>query len=155
MSKEEKSQKTILLATDFSQSSTGATAFALELARTMEAELYLVHGIEPIAGAEEGDDGDFDEFFEELVRKSEKELEKLVARAQSEGVTARFHIEIGERWKTVVTQAEEIEADLVVLGRRMYRDQRDVSLGTTSQRVFFGSNRPVLVVPRGESEEGV
>ena len=153
MSREKKAGKTLLLATDFSQSSTGATKFAFELAGCMGAELYLVHGIEPIAGAEDGGDGDFDEFFEELAKKSKKELEKLVSRAEEEGITARFHIEIGQRWKIVLAQAEEAQADLVVLGRRMYREDQEVSLGTTSQRVFFGSNRPVLVVPREESEE--
>lgn len=153
MSEKKKDAKTILLATDFSQSSARATEYAFELAECMKAEVFLVHGIEPIAGAEEGEDGDFDEFFGELMKKSEGELEKLVAEAEERGVTARFHIEIGARWKIVLAQAEAEDVDLVILGRRHYGEDEEVSLGTTSQRVFFGSNRPVLVAPRAQNEE--
>ena len=140
----------ILLATDFSRWSTKAVDYCFHLARCFDAEVLMVHGIEPIsdnAVDEDADDGAFDEFFGELVEKSRDSLEDLVSRAESQGVTARFHIEIGERWRIIVDCAEEEDADLVVLGRRAYKDHQDLSLGTTSQRVYFGTHRPVLTVP--------
>lgn len=140
----------ILLATDFSQWSVQALEHALSMAQRFEAELFMVHGIEPLAAEamdDEDEDGNFDEFFEDLVKRSQAQLEGLLARAQEVGVRARFHIEIGQRWRIILEQARVEEADLIILGRRAYQDQEGVSLGTTSQRVYFGSDRPVLIVP--------
>ncbi len=140
----------VLLATDFSRWTTNAVEFAFDLARRFDAEVLMVHGIEPINDAavdEEEDDGGFEEFFGELVERSRRELEELVARAQDFEVAARFHIEIGQRWRIIVEQAEREDVDLIVMGRRAYRRQSEVTLGTTSQRVFFSSPRPVLTVP--------
>ena len=146
----------ILLATDFSRWTQDAMDFALELAKQFEAELLLVHAIEPVAdGAvdEEEEDGSFDEFFGDLMAKSQSALEALISRAANEGVAARSHIEIGQRWRIIVRLAETEEADLIVLGRRTYREQRDLALGTTSQRVYFSTNLPVLTVPASPVQE--
>ncbi len=146
----------ILLATDFSRWSSGAIEYAFEMGRCFDAEVLMVHGIEPISDAavdEEGDE-DFDEFFEELVEKSRSRLEEMVDEAERMDVKARFHIEIGQRWKIILNHAESEDVDLIVMGRRGNVDQTELSLGTTSQRVFFGTNRPVLTVPnRSEQTE--
>lgn len=146
----------ILLATDFSRWTTNAVDYAFEMARCFDAEVLMVHGIEPIAdGAvdDQDEDGDFDEFFGDLVDKSRRELEELVVRAEQEDVKARFHIEIGERWRIILDYAAQEEADIIVLGRRAQVDQQDFALGTTSQRVFFGTERPVLTVPSRREPE--
>lgn len=146
----------ILLATDFSRWTTKAVEFAFQLGRSFDAEVLLVHGIEPLADAavdDEDEDGHFDEFFGELTEKSKAKLEGLVAQAENQGVAARFHIEIGQRWRIITNYAEEYDVDLIILGRRTYKDHQDLSLGTTSQKVYFSSHRPVLTVP-AEPEEG-
>ncbi len=147
----------VLLATDFSRWTTKAVEFAFDIARSFDAEVLMVHGIEPIADAavdEEAEDGDFGEFFGELVERSRQKLEDLVARAEAQQVAARFHIEIGERWRIIIDQAEREEVDLIIMGRRAFDEQSELSLGTTSQRVFFGARRPVMTVPtEAESDE--
>ena len=140
----------MLLATDFSRWTENAVRFAFGMAQCFGAEVFMVHAIEPIAGAavdEEDEEGSFDDFFGDLTEKSRRGLEQLVAEAEAMGVSARFHIEIGERWRIIVEYAEKEDVDLIVLGRRTFKDQRDLSLGTTSQRVYFGTDRPVLTVP--------
>ena len=144
----------ILLATDFSQWTTKAVEFSIKFAECFDAEILMVHGIEPIADAavdEEDEDGNFDEFFGDLVERSRQRLEELVTVAEERGVTARFHIEIGERWRIILEHAEEEDVDLIVLGRRSFEMDKDVPLGTTSQQVYFRSRRPVFTVPSDES----
>lgn len=146
----------ILLATDFGQWSTGAVDKALSMARRYGAELFMVHGIEALAKEaidDDEEDGNFDEFFEELVKNSQDQLEALVARAEEAGVSARFHIEIGQRWRIILEQARIEEVDLIILGRRAYQEQDNLALGTTSQRVYFSSDRPVLIVPDERTDE--
>ncbi len=148
----------ILLATDFSRWTTRAVDFTFDMARCFNAEVLMVHGIEPIADAAldaEDEEGDFDEFFGELTERSRQKLENLVEQAEQMGVTARFHIEIGERWRIILEHADAEDVDLIVLGRRAYEQGEDVPLGTTSQRVFFGTQRPVMTVPTEGDEEVV
>ncbi len=146
----------ILLATDFSRWTARAVEFAFELGRCFDAEVLIVHGIEPIADAavdEDDEDGHFDDFFGELTEKSRANLEELVSQAEEQGVAARFHIEVGQRWRIINGYADEFDVDMIILGRRTYKDHLDLSMGTTSQKVYFSSHRPVLTVP-GEPEEG-
>lgn len=145
----------ILLATDFSRWTADAVSFSFEMARCFGAEILMIHGIEPIADAAveaEEEDGDFDEFFGELKARSRQRLEDLVEEAEALGVSARYHIEIGERWRIIMDYADAEDVDLIVLGRRTYDEARQVPLGTTSQRIFFGSRRPVLTVPTAADE---
>lgn len=148
----------ILLATDFSRWTSSAVEYAFEMARCFDAEVLMVHGIEPISDAavdEEEEGGNFDDFYEELVEKARDNLEDMVARAEQMDVKARFHIEIGQRWRLILDHADTEDVDLIVMGRRSRADQRDLSLGTTSQKVFFGTDRPVLTVPsRFEEQPG-
>lgn len=139
----------ILLATDFSRWTEYAVEFAFQLAGCFGAELLMVHAVEPIADAavDDTDDGEFEDFFGDLIDKSKRELETLVEEAERRKIGARFHIEIGERWRIIIDHAEQENVDLIVLGRRTYKDHRDLSLGTTSQRVYFSTDRPVLTVP--------
>ena len=134
----------ILLATDFSQWTARALDVAFSLAKSVGAEVCMVHGIEPIAGGEDASD---EEFFSELVERSRERLEALVQRAEAEGISARFHIEIGHRWKIILDLAEADDVDLIIMGRRAYKDHQEISLGTTSQKVYFGTRRSVMTVP--------
>lgn len=140
----------ILLATDFSRWTSGAVEYAFEMARCFDAEVLMIHGIEPISDNAVDDqehDEEFEQFFGDLVEQSRQKLEQLVELAEQRDVKARFHIEIGERWRIVLDQADAEDVDLIVLGRRSPDEQPDSPLGTTSQRVYFGSERPVLTVP--------
>lgn len=145
----------ILLACDFSRWTTKAVEYAFDMAGCFDAEVLMVHGIEPIADEavdEDAEDGDFEDFFGDLMDNSRRELEELVDEAEQRGVKARFHIEIGERWQIILQHAEQEDADMIVVGRRARGDSEDRTLGITSQRVYFGTDRPVLVVPMSDEE---
>ena len=153
--------KTVLLATDFSRWTTNAVEYAFGVARCFDAEVLMVHGIEPISDAavEDDDDGDdLGEFYGELSEKARDRLEELVEEADRRDVNARYHIEIGQRWRIVLDCAEEEDVDLIVVGRRAQIDHENLSLGTTSQRIYFGTDRPVMTVPSdpqsGEDDDG-
>jgi nucleotide-binding universal stress UspA family protein len=144
--------RTVLVASDFSDRSRLAEAHALALAEAFGASLLLVNAIEPIMGVDEGDvDADeFDEFYERLQERADSEIEKRLGEWEGRNVIVKHHVQIGHRWQVILEQAEAHDVDLVVLGRRTYAPDQKVVLGTTSQKVFFGSSRPVLFVP-GES----
>lgn len=147
--------QSIVVATDFSERSTKAEAYAFSMAERFGAALVFVHGIEPILGTED-DDGskEFEDFYERLRSKARGQLASRVERARSLGIQARAHVEVGPRWGIVLERAEVEDADLIIIGRRSYVDGGPVALGTTSQRVYFGSQRPVLIVPIEAGDQG-
>ncbi len=142
----------ILVASDFSDRSHPAEVHALALAEAFGASLLIVNAIEPIMGVDDGDvDADeFDEFYERLQERADTEIERRLTEWEERNVIVKHHVQIGHRWQVILEQAEANDVDLVVLGRRTYESDQKVVLGTTSQKVFFGSTRPVLFVP-GES----
>lgn len=138
----------ILLATDFSERSAKAEAYAVEMAIQSRAALHVVTAIEPIMGVEAGDEdaAEFKEFYDKLIRRAETELEARLGRWTSEHqMVVRHHIHLGHRWQVVVEASETHDVDLVVLGKRPL--SADMAFGTTSQKVFLACKRPVLFVP--------
>lgn len=139
---------TILLATDFGERTRQAEAYALALAERCDATLVVIHAIEPIMGVDDhvADEEDFDEFYDRLLVRADQEIDARSNAWGERNLTVKHHVQIGHRWQVILEQAEAHDAALVVLGRRSYVD-RPVPLGTTSQKVFFGSTRPVLFIP--------
>lgn len=139
----------VMLATDFGERSAAAERFALEMAVARGAALHIVNAIEPIMGVDESDDEaeEFEQFYEKLLKRADREVEKRISKWQSHNIIVRHHVQIGQRWRVVLDYAESANVDVLVLGRRSYRAGEKMSFGTTSQKVFFGSSRPVLFVP--------
>jgi nucleotide-binding universal stress UspA family protein len=141
--------RTILFASDFSELSTRAEAYTVELAKKLSASVEVMHAVEPIAGAD-GDD-ELDAFTAELRGRCEARLEEAVARLRTQDVEASSFLTTGAPWVAIVERAAEIGADLVVLGSHGLREAGRVYVGTTSHRVLFNTTVPVLVVrPEGD-----
>lgn len=140
--------QSIVVATDFSARSEKAELYASTLARKFGATLIFVHAIEAILSSNDDDGHDeFKDFYARLTRNARERLEERLREAHRRGIEARYHVEVGARWQIVLERAEVEEADLIVIGRRAYQERGNVPLGTTSQRVYFSSRRPVLIVP--------
>lgn len=139
----------ILLATDFGRRSVSAEQYALKLAERFDGKLLLVHAIEPIGDLEDEDEqaGELRDFYARLQDQAEQQMGERSAVYDDKGIVSEHHIEIGYRWRVILDIAEEQRVDLVVLGRRSYDERESISLGTTSQKVYFACNRPVLLVP--------
>lgn len=139
----------ILLATDFGRRSAAAEEHALRIAEAFDSRVMLVHAIEPIGDLadEEEQGGELRDFYARLEEQAEEQMRERSAEYDEQGIVSEHYIEIGYRWRVILDLAEEQQVDLVVLGRRSYTDRETISLGTTSQKVYFACNRPVLLVP--------
>ena len=142
--------ETVLVATDFGARSARAEAAAESMAASFDARLVLVHAIEPIEQDDEAHEGDdeVESFYQELQQKAERELQARVSDLDDRGILAEYYIAVGHAWQVILEQAEESEVDLIVTGRRQYKDRESITLGTTGQKIYFGTSRPVLLVPQ-------
>ncbi|MFK7752372.1 MAG: universal stress protein [Sedimentitalea sp.] len=70
---------------------------------------------------------------------------ELAASVQTAGVEAEMHVGMGTIYDQVITLAEKVDADLILIGAHR-PELRDYLLGSNAARLVRHSNRSVLVV---------
>jgi universal stress protein E len=134
--------KTILMATDFGPSSQAALQTAAGLARRFDAVLSLLHvagdpGLPHIASLRR-------DLGRKLLKPIVEELQSQQVRLQETGVYS------GAPSEQILNQAEELHADLIVIGTGEEMKKGHPVIGPIAQMVIERSSRPVLAVPAGE-----
>jgi nucleotide-binding universal stress UspA family protein len=88
------------------------------------------------------------EYFEEEGRRSLSEQTEYVADAG--GVVSESHLVMGAPVDAILDLADEVDADLIVVGSRGYGPLGRLVLGSVSEGVVHHATRPVLVLRGGE-----
>jgi nucleotide-binding universal stress UspA family protein len=145
----------ILLATDGSEEAELAALMAVDLADATDCELHVVHvGVVPIfLKSYPGTLGYERRLYEQIEEESRELLRKLSWRVKAAGGTvAGTHLRMGAVAMEIVALAEEIGADLIVMGSRGLGGVRRALMGSVSDSVVRHAHCPVLVV-RPEKEQ--
>lgn len=138
-----RSIRRILLATDLSAASEGATDQALQLARDLRAELLVVSVIDadsPLGGT--GAVVRMDQ------RRAAREVaaQGIVVKGRRAGVNVHFLVWEGEPGPAIVDAAVSEAADLVVVGTHGRSRVGRLVLGSVSDHVVRHAPCPVLIV---------
>jgi nucleotide-binding universal stress UspA family protein len=144
----------ILAATDFSDDSQNAIAYAEEVARKFSAEIVVLHVDQPLApvmvspdlGPAALDMGAMSRIAEEQRLLAQRELDKLVNRLREAGFKARSLLRVGAPFLEIIHAAQSENADLIVLGTHGRTGLAHVLLGSVAERVVQKSPCPVLTV---------
>jgi nucleotide-binding universal stress UspA family protein len=139
----------ILLATDGSEEAELAALRAVELADATDSELHVVHvGVVPIfLKSYPGTLGYYGKLHEQIEEVSRELLRKQSSRVQVAGGTvAGAHLRMGQVDLEIVALAEELGADLIVMGSRGLGGVRRALMGSVSDSVVRHAHCPVLVV---------
>jgi nucleotide-binding universal stress UspA family protein len=145
----------ILLATDGSEEADLAALRAVDLADATDSELHVVHvGVVPtFLKSYPGTLGYERRLYEEIEEISRELLRKQSWRVKAAGGTvAGAHLRMGEVAMEIVALAEELGADLIVMGSRGLGGVRRALMGSVSDSVVRHAHCPVLVV-RPEKEQ--
>src|SRR5215213_8089326 len=144
----------ILLATDGSEEAELAALRAVDLADATDSELHVVHvGVVPIfLKSYPGTLGYERRLYEQIEEVSRELLRKQTWRVKVTGGTvAGAHLRMGQVDLEIVALAEELQADLIVMGSRGLGGVRRALMGSVSDSVVRHAHCPVLVV-RPEKE---
>jgi nucleotide-binding universal stress UspA family protein len=144
----------ILLATDASEESELAALTAVELTQSTDSELHVVHvGVVPtLLVSYPGTLGYEGKLYEQIQEQSSELLRRESWRVKAAGGTvAGAHLRMGKVDLEIVGLAEELGADLIVMGCRGHRGIRRAIEGSVSDGVIRHARCPVLVV-RPEKE---
>ena len=135
----------ILTPIDFSEGSEHALRYALELAEKLRAEVHALHAYQqPIYVLPEGamDPGTLPE--EEVAQAARERLDRFEARHDR---VERSLLREGPAARCIVDAAEELGADLIVMGTHGRTGLARMLIGSVAERVVRTSTVPVLTVP--------
>ena len=138
--------KTILVPVDFSETSEAALEYAVSLAQPLGARLVVMHAYElPIYGFPDGALLASVEVATRLMNSAQVGLDAMVSRHRNQ---ARIDTVLrqGVPWEEVAAVAEDVEADLVVIGTHGRRGIARALLGSVAEKILRTSSRPVLTV---------
>ena len=161
----------ILYLTDLSKNSSYVFRYAVQLAKTFQAKITILHVLKNIDPAMEipiivrmGE-----EAYQHLIQEREQEIingirDRLKAFLQKElqedpdesELVASIHVHEGDPVAEILETAERFNSDLLVMGDHSKGRLAFTFLGSTAEKVLRRSRRPVLVVPipsKGAEEE--
>ncbi|MGB0468577.1 MAG: universal stress protein [Pontibacterium sp.] len=154
--------KKILYASDIDQGSRPAFRAAVSLCGHYNSEITFLHVIEPLSASAQSivdtmmNDESLHEMHDQSIENlrvklkdridrfcaSELDENEMLAEGQAHG-----RVEEGVPWKTILSVADDIDADVIVMGTRTHSAVGQFLLGSTANKVMHNTKRPVLIVP--------
>ncbi len=143
--------KRVLVPIDFSRDSLAALDYAVEFTKPFDAELLLLHVIEPVYYATPADlyatSPNLALLLEEQRRSAHQQLEKLVRKLTQRGRKARALLKQGTPAQVIAESAGQTpKADLIIMATHGRTGLAHMLLGSVTERVLRIASCPVLVV---------
>jgi universal stress protein A len=138
----------VLVAVDLSEDSSQVAERARAIAGNNDAELHLIHVIEPLSFAYGGDiPMDFSGIQDEIHQQATQQLQRF---AEANGIDeSHQHIVLGRPEVEIHAMAEDLGADLIVVGSHG-RYGLALLMGSTANGVLHGASCDVLAVRVGK-----
>lgn len=136
--------RNLLVPIDLSDKHHRAIQVAADMANAFGATVHLLHVTEQVEGA--GDD-ELEEFYTTLRERAARALERMRAEFAERGVEPECEIRLGKRGPEIVSFAEQMGCDLIVLtSHTVDPEQPGRGFGTLSHQIALIASCPVLLV---------
>jgi nucleotide-binding universal stress UspA family protein len=140
----------ILHATDYSKASERALQEAVDFAKQNDAEMLVVHVIQPVVPYVAGEDIGAAELYVKLEESTKQEaqrsMNKLMQRLERLGVKAKSLLLRGIPADQIVKAARNRKADIIVIGTHGRTGLSKLFMGSVASRVISTARCPVLTV---------
>ena len=134
----------ILVPTDFSACSEHALDYAIQLADRLDAKVHLLSVIGvPSYGVPELGVGITAPMIDNLIADHQRELDQL---ARVRKLVSQTMVRVGDARDVILQTAEELKADLIVMGTHGRRGISRALLGSVTEMIVRTSPIPVLTV---------
>ena len=139
--------KIIFAAIDLGSNVENILDAAKELARVYDAELILATVEKELPGTEGADNDVVKDELTDAYGDDLHELQTLAKNVAAEGIDCRAVILEGTTASQVVHAADELNADLIVIGNQGHSPIYDTLIGGTAPGVVHLAKQKVLLVP--------
>lgn len=139
----------VVIGVDWSEQAFAAVAQTFQLYHP--TDVTLVHGVElgilehPFV-AQAGNVQGYDDFRHAMIDSGRQAVERAAAMIPAEITSIRKVIEIANPAQLILDSANNLAADLAVIGARGRSRLSEAVLGSVSHRVLMHSSRPTLIV---------
>ncbi|MGM0716664.1 MAG: universal stress protein [Halobacteriota archaeon] len=140
----------ILVPTDGSSEAENAIARALDLARTSDATIHVLHVIGPDVPSVDADSTENEEFRQQSEKRAREATVRIQERATKLGIDAVRAVHEGTPYRAILEYIDENDIDLAVMGTHGRTGGERTRLGSTTQRVITLAEIPVMAVRLAE-----
>lgn len=144
--------KNIVAAVDFSNATPAVMEIAISLAKTFDADLQLLHVIEPeptfiTYGFTAIEYPAMSSIREETLRRANVRMEELLTQARKDVPRTVSHIPEGSPLLELLKQVKQSGADFVVIGSHGHGVLSSLLLGSVAEGMVRKAAVPTLIVP--------
>jgi nucleotide-binding universal stress UspA family protein len=162
--------KKILYATDLSKNSAYAYQYALNMAEKYDAEIVILHVIEPIPPAARHymkiyvDEAKWEEKIkyeqEMAIEKIKKRLQEFCKRETQNdprclALVSKILVQPGHPVEEILKAADEEQYSIIVLGTHGKGFLKHSFLGSVARSVLDRAKKPVFIIPLPHDEAGI
>jgi len=145
---------TVVIPTDGSQPALRAAREGFELADALGADVYIVSVADSSLATGVGYSGDSASVRKRLREKARQRAESLGEEAAKRGIDATVVVREGIPAKQIVDYAEEVGADIIVIGTSGRGGVARAVMGSVADKVVRTSPVPVVTVRPEENASG-
>ncbi len=139
--------RSIVVATDFSETAEKATLAAVELAKKLDARVLLVHAwMIPLVSSADVPVPLPANFIDDLAADAQRAMDAALKRHQAAGVPVTGKVVCRDPRDGIIELAQEAKADWLVIGTHGRRGLKRLVLGSVAESVVRSAPCPVLVV---------
>jgi nucleotide-binding universal stress UspA family protein len=121
-----------------------ASHWAASYASARDAAVTIAHVLPP----DRADDGASTPELSELASP------ELITAFEEAGVAHNSRLLMGDAAAQILAAADEMDADMIIMGRRVHTFAHPRLLGPLTRRILDGTNRPVAIVPAPFEQTG-
>lgn len=152
----------ILYASDLEDGSRPALRAAVNICGKFNSEITYLHVMEPLSNSAQTiinslvDKAELKEVYEESLVNLNKKIDQRIQDFLKAELNESELLELGEiksrieegvAWKTIIQVADDIDADVIVMGTRTSSSVGQFFTGSTANKVMLNSKRPLLIIP--------
>lgn len=142
--------KRVLVPVDFSGDSLNALAYARDLVKPFNAEVVLLHVIEPIYYAAPADmymtSPNFAELIDEQQRAATQQLKRIATDLEKKGHRVRTVLKSGSPAQVIIDSAQRLGADLIIMATHGHTGLAHLFMGSVAEKVVRTATCGVLTV---------
>lgn len=146
--------KRILVPIDFSEQAKCAAKVAANIAKQIDAEIYLLHMLELPEGVVDamsgGDNSTPASLF--FMKKVHERFDELKAQDFFKGINVIESVHFHKTFDGVISESKKQNIDLIVMGSSGATGLKEILVGSNTEKVVRHSDVPVLVVKKGSAD---
>jgi len=149
-------KKTILFPTDFSPTAKNAFAYAVELAKIMDASIDLISVYHlPVADASSVPPDQIDQMLNEKKQQVANHMAEFIKGPNKEYV-GKTRIDYGVFISAEITEAAmDDHYDLIIMGMKGEHNRMEKLMGSTTSHTMMHAPCPVLAIPEQADFQGI